>query len=137
MRYLKLLPLFAVALLVAGCFLPWMVIEIKGITITGVDTNGTSFGKPGYFHFVWAGLYLLFFLINKLWATRIALVVGAFNVAWAMRNFFLLPACAGGECPVRKSGMYLMLFSSVLMFVAVLVAAKEPPDKIAESLPYK
>lgn len=130
MRLIKLLPFFTTALLVVSCFLPWMTIESKGITISGLNTVGTTFGKPGYFHFVWAGLYLLFFLINKLWATRIALVVAAFNVAWAMRNFFLLPACAGGECPVRNSGIYLLLFSSFLLFVAILIAAKEPANKL-------
>ena len=48
MRFI--LPLAVVGLLVASCFLPWMTIETKGITITGMDTTGTTYGKPvGFF----------------------------------------------------------------------------------------
>lgn len=120
MRFTKLLPVLAVALLVISCYLPWMTIESKSITITGVDTSGTSFNKPGYFHFVWATLYLLFSFINKVWATRTAMVFAAFNVAWALRNFLLIPACQMGDCPVKNKGLYLLLFASLLMFVVPL-----------------
>lgn len=113
--------LLAVALLVAGCLLPWMTVESKAITITGIDATGTSFGKPGYFHFLWAGLYLLFVVINKVWSIRVALVFAAFNAAWALRNFLLVPACAGGECPVKKAGLYLLVAAAVAMFFAPLV----------------
>ncbi|HVF96591.1 MAG TPA: hypothetical protein VM871_04690 [Flavisolibacter sp.] len=118
MRVNFLFSLVAVALMIAGCLLPWMTVETKGITITGINTAGTSFGKPGYFHFLWAGLYLLLVGINKLWATRIALVFAAFNIAWALRNFLLIPACAGGECPSRNAGLYLLLAASIAMFFA-------------------
>ncbi|QEC56367.1 hypothetical protein [Flavisolibacter ginsenosidimutans] len=124
MRLNVLLSLLVAALLVAACFMPWMTIESKGITITGVDTTGTTFGKPAYFHFFWAGLCLLFVLFNKVWSKRVTLLFAAFNVAWALRNFLLLPACAGGECPVRKLGLYLVLASSVLLFFAPLVERK-------------
>lgn len=121
MRLNLLFSLLAAGLLVVACFLPWMTVESKALTITGVDTTGTLFGKPGYFHFVWAGLYLLFLFINKVWSVRTALVFAAFNLAWTARNFLLLPACAGGECPVRRAGLYLLLFAAVAMFFAPLI----------------
>ena len=128
MRLNLLLSILAVAILVAACFLPWITIESRGITITGIDTTGTAFNKPGYFHFVWAGLYLFFLLFNKVWARRTAVVLAAFNVAWALRNFLLIPACAGGECPVKKAGLYLLLAASLAMFFTPLAeksASKE------------
>lgn len=97
-----------------------MIIESRQLTITGVDTTGTDFGKPGYFHFVWAALYLIFLIINKVWSKRVALGLSAFNVAWALRNFLLIPVCAGGECPVKQVGLYLLLAASILMFVTGL-----------------
>lgn len=119
MRFL--LPLFVVALLVAACFLPWMTVESKGITITGVDTTGTTFGNPAYFHFFWILLYLIFLFINRVWSRRVAMVLAAFNFAWALRNFLIIPLCSPGECPVRRIGLYLLLFSSVALFFAGLL----------------
>jgi hypothetical protein len=119
MRFL--LPLIVVAVLIAACFLPWMTIENRGITITGVDTTGTTFGNPAYFHFFWVGLYLLFLLLGKVWARRAAMGFAAFNFAWAMRNFLIIPACQMGECPVRRVGLYLLLFSSLALFFAGLL----------------
>ena len=118
MRLKFILPLLAVVLLVIGCCLPWMTIETKGLAITGLNTKGTLYGKPGYFHFLWAGLYLGFLLIDKVWAKRVAIGVAAFNVAWAARNFLLIPICQMGECPVRQAGLYLLLLASLAMFVA-------------------
>lgn len=102
--------------------MPWMTIESKNITITGVDTTGTSFGKPAYFHFFWTGLFLIFFLVNRVWSRRTAMVFSAFNLAWAFRNFMLLPACQLGDCPLRRTGLYVLLASAVLLFVTGLLA---------------
>jgi hypothetical protein len=124
MRFLP--SLLVAAALIAGCFLPWITIETKGITITGVDTTGTTFGKPAYFHFFWVGLFLLLLLINKVWSRRAAMVFAAFNFAWAVRNFLLIPACQMGECPVRRTGLYLMIISSFLLIFAGLIAPAKP-----------
>jgi hypothetical protein len=123
------LSLFFILLLLIGCFLPWMTVESKNITITGIDTTGTSFGKPAYFHFVWIVLCLIFLALNKRWSQKAALVFAAFNVAWAVRNFFLIPACQMGDCPVRRIGLYLILISSLLLFGAVLFFPAKPINK--------
>lgn len=124
MRLKLIYPLFAVVLLVIACYLPWMTIESKAATITGIDTTGTSYGRPGYFHFVWAALYMALVFINKVWAKRAAIILAAFNVAWAVRNFLLIPACQMGECPVRKAGLYLLLAASLAMFIAPMFMEK-------------
>ena len=116
-----LLPLFVIGLLVAACYLPWMTIKSRGIAINGVNTTGTTFGNPAYFHFFWIGLYALFLLIGKVWSRRAAMGFAAFNFAWAVRNFLLIPACQMGECPERQIGLYLLLFSSLALFFAGLL----------------
>ena len=126
-----LLSLIAVAILVVSCFLPWMTIESKGLTITGLDTEGTRYGKPAYFHFVWAFIYLVFLLINRVWSKRAAIGVAAFNIAWAFRNFLLLPACQMGDCPVREIGLYLILFVALAMFVTPLIGDKSTEVKVS------
>lgn len=129
MRLKIILSLLAVVLLVVSCFFPWMTIESKSITITGIDTKSTLYGKPAYFHFFWAGLYLVFLLLNKIWSKRAAVVVAAFNIAWAARNFLLIPACQMGECPVRKEGLYLLIVAAVLMFVTILLPEKNAEER--------
>ena len=120
MRYMKWIGLMAVVLLVVSCFTPWVFILSKDITISGVDSTGTNFGRPGYIHFVMAGFFIVFHLIQRVWAKRWNLLVVALNIAWAVRNFIIISACEAGECPEKKSGLWLVLLASVLMLVSAL-----------------
>ena len=105
-------------LLIASCFTPWVFIGYKNITGSGIDATGTNFGKPGYFHFLCAFFFLLFNFIPKIWAKRSNLLVAALNIAWAIRNFFVIAACQGGECPEKKTGLYLVVAASLIMLIA-------------------
>jgi hypothetical protein len=126
MQIIKWLGLAAAIALIVSCFMPWVVIESKDIVVSGVDSTGTNFGKPGYFHLFIAGLYIVFVLVNRLWSKRVNMFLSAFNVAWAVRNFAIVSACYGGECPDKKAGLYLSLIASVVMIVSVLsTGAKE------------
>jgi hypothetical protein len=117
---MKWIGLLAALLLVICCFTPWIVIESKKIVVSGIDAAGTNYGKPGYLHFVLAGLFLIFSFITKVWAKRINLLVVAVNLAWAIRNYFVVTACAAGECPDTQLGLWLMLLSSLLLLLSSL-----------------
>ena len=104
-------------LLIVSCFTPWVFIASRDITISGIDATGTNFGKPGYFHFLCAFFFLLFNFIPKIWAKRSNLLVAALNIAWAIRNFFVIAACQGGECPEKKTGLYLVLVASIIILI--------------------
>jgi hypothetical protein len=54
MRLMKWIGIAAAILLTISCFTPWVVIESKNITISGIDATGTNYGKPGYFHIIMA-----------------------------------------------------------------------------------
>ena len=112
--------ILAVLLQVAAAFLPWVYIESKELALTGLDTTGTNYGKPSYLHILFAAFFLLFTLIPRLWAKRVNLLVVALNLAWALRNFFMVSSCQGGECPVKKAGLFLSLLASVLMLLSAL-----------------
>jgi hypothetical protein len=117
-KKMKWIGVIAAILLIVSCFTPWVIIESKGITVSGIDATGTNYGKPGYFHFIFSFFFLLFTFIQKIWAKRFNLLVVAVNVAWAAKNYFLLTACAGGECPVSQIGLWLMLFASGIMLIS-------------------
>jgi len=126
---MKWIGILAALALIIACFFPWVFIETKNITVTGIESTGTSFGKPGYFHFFLAAFYILFTLIPRVWAKRWNLLIVALNIAWAARNYFIISSCSGGECPEKKAGLYIVLISSIGMLVAALL----PKIKIVEN----
>ena len=118
MRWLSIV---AAIIVLTACFFPWIVIESKNIVVSGVSAEGTSFGKPGYMHFVLAGLFLLFMLLNKTWSQRASVFVAAFNLAWAIRNYIVISSCHGGECPEKQAALYASLIFSILMLLFSLL----------------
>ncbi len=131
--------MLALALLVMACFLPWLRFETKGIVFRGVDemkmmvgitvTKEINWGRPAYFHLFWAAIFLFFLFIKAEWTQWILLVAAAFNIAWTVRNFFLLPACGGGDCPVKEAGLYLLLFAAIGLFASATLDGNASSQK--------
>jgi hypothetical protein len=132
MRYMKWIGLAAAVLIIVSCFTPWVIIESRNISVSGANADGTNFGKPGYFHLLMTVLFLLCTIIQRIWAKRTNLLITALNLGWAIRNYFIISACQGGECPVKKTGIYLMLLASVLMLVAALFPDMKIPEEKRE-----
>ena len=120
MRYIKWLGLAAALLLIITCFIPWVIIPSKNIVVSGTAAIGTNFGKPGYFNLVMVTFFIFFTLVPRVWAKRANLLVVALNLGWAIRNYFILSKCEAGICPEKQVGLYLLLASSLLMFVSAL-----------------
>lgn len=120
MRLTKWIGFAAAIVLAAACFTPWIFIESKNIVVSGVQAEGTNFGKPGYFHFLMIAFFLVFNFTPKVWAKRSNLLVTALNLAWSVRNYFVISTCQMGDCPVKKMAMYLLIPLSLLMLVAAL-----------------
>lgn len=117
MRFKKWIGIFVAVSLVLSCFMPWITIESKNIIVSGVDATGTNFGKPGYFHFVMILLFLVFSFIPQLWGKRMNVFVTGLNFGWAIRNYIIISACSGGDCPEKQAGLYIMFFASLLLLL--------------------
>jgi hypothetical protein len=126
---MKWIGLAAAVLMIVSCFSPWVFIESRNITISGIDATGTNFGKPGYFHLLMTAFFLLCTFIQRLWAKRTNLLITALNIGWAIRNYFIITACMGGDCPVKKAGIYMMLLASTLMMVSALFPDMKLPGE--------
>lgn len=120
MRYMKWIGLLAFLALVVSCFLPWVIINSKNLVVTGIDSAGTNFGKPGYVHFILGLFFVIFHFIPKLWAKRWNLLFVSLNIAWAVRNYLIISMCREGECPEKQAGLWLVIVSSALMLLAAL-----------------
>jgi len=129
MRYTKWIGLAAAIVLIISCFIPWVFIASRNITVSGMDATGTNFGKPGYFHLLMTAFFLFFTLIQKVWAKRCNLLVTALNLGWAARNYFVITLCRAGDCPGKQAGIYLMVLASVLMLVSSLFPDMKLPEQ--------
>jgi len=116
------IPYVAVILLIGSCFFPWVILPRAAGTIGGFQSDIKEMGLPGAMHAILAVLYVLMILVARVGTVRVAFFIAALNLAWAARNFFILSACRGGECPQKLPAIYLMLLASVLMIVAISFA---------------
>ncbi len=103
--------------LVIACFMPWVYIAPANLIISGVDTEGTRFGIPAYLHFILAAVIILFTFIKKIWAKRFNLMFAALNLAWAIKNYIIMSRCEAGECPVKQTGIYLVLIAALTLLI--------------------
>lgn len=109
----------AIALIVA-CFFPW--VSIKGFgTVSGISVPNKA-EKPIIFHLFCVALYLLRFLVNKVWIVYVAIMAAVINIGWAFRNFSFTFNYQG-NFPVAYPAIYVVLISSIVMLVAVLFSS--------------
>jgi hypothetical protein len=47
-------------------------------------------------------------------------LIVALNIAWAIRNYFIISMCREGDCPEKQIGLWLVMLASVLMLIAAL-----------------
>ena len=121
MNWRRIFLLLSAGVLIGTVFFPWIVIESRNITVTGMQATGTTFGKPGLLSLIFATLILLFSFVPRVWAHRICLFAVAFNTGWILRNFILLSGCQGGECPQRQPAFYSYLIAGLSLLIAVLI----------------
>ncbi len=120
MKYSKWIGIFGVVLLYIAAYQPWITVVSKNITITGMNTAGTNFGKPALMNLIVSGISAVFLLYSSVMAKRANIFFCAFNIAWSIRNYVLISMCRGGECPDRKFGLYLLMLSALIIMLASL-----------------
>jgi hypothetical protein len=117
MKYSQIAGIVSAVAVIAICYMPWIYIPSIHVTVTGLYSDGTSFGKPGLLNIAFAVLAIIFFSIPKIWAKRTNVFIVTVNFAWALRNYLLLSTCQSGECPEKKTALYLLVLTSLLMLL--------------------
>ena len=115
-------------LIILTCFLPWSYIPALGVTISGMQTAGTHFGKPGILHIAFCSIAFIMFLIPRIWSKRTNIFVCAINLAWCLKNFMLYSMCSAGDCQQKRYGIYLLLvlcFGIIIMALLPRIPVKE------------
>ena len=117
MRLSKWIGGVAAISLIIACFYPWVIIESKNLIIRGTNAESIRLGKPAFFHFLLLPFFLFFNFLPRIWAKRANLFVVALNMSLALRNYILITACQGGECPVKQTAVYLLIPASVIIML--------------------
>jgi hypothetical protein len=129
MKHSQTIGIIASLLVITLCFFPWSYVVSKQITISGFQTAGTSFGKPGMFNIILCSLMILFFLLPRIWAKRTNMFIAALNLAWSFRNFILVSGCMMGECPEKRPALYgILILSMGIQFMTLLPKIKLPAN---------
>jgi hypothetical protein len=121
MKYTQTIGIIAALVVLLCSFLPWSIVVSEQITISGFDTKGTSFGKPGLFLNFFTIISIILFLIPAIWAKRTNIFIGAIVFSWSIRNYILVSTCLMGECPEKQPALYaLVIASSIVMLMTLL-----------------
>ena len=121
MKYSQTIGIVACLIVLICSYLPWSIVVSEHITISGFDTRGTRFGRPGLFLDFFTVLSLLLFAIPKIWAKRTNIFIGAIVFTWSIRNYILVSTCLMGECPVKQPALYVLVGASLVVMIMTLL----------------
>jgi hypothetical protein len=94
--------------------------------VTGWNAAVPKFGQPGKLFAYIGGLSLLFFVLPVLMVKIFNVFLGAFLVAWSVRNFILLSTCFG-DCPQKQWSLYACIIVSVGILIMTFLPKIEIP----------
>ena len=132
MKYYKLVGISACILLIVSCFLPWTYYGDLDKTFTGFYTEQNIYGKPGKVFIFLAICSAILIIVNKIWAKRTLIFLAALNIGYLIKTYVLFTTCCSTVCPVKLWGLYLLIFSSVMLAVVSVLPNLKLDEKISE-----
>lgn len=121
MKYSQYIGILSALVLIWLCSQTWVIIPQIDIIVTGFQSEGTRFGRPGMIHLWFCGIALLLFALPYTWAKRSNVFFTAINLAWAIRNYIIVSTCFMGECPEKQWALYLLpIFAAVVFLMSLL-----------------
>ena len=117
MKYYKFTGLFACALLIVSCFLPWAFYADLNKSFTGFFSEQNIYGKPGKVFIFMAVCSAILFALDKVWAKRTLIFLSALNLGYLIKTYVLFTTCYSTICPQKEYGLYLLIFSCILLLV--------------------
>ena len=132
MKYYKLIGISACVLLIISSFLPWAYYDDLHKTFTGFYTEQNIYGKPGKVFIFLAVCSAALIVINKIWAKRTLIFLAALNIGYLIKTYVLFTTCYSTVCPVKLFGLYLLIFSSVMLAIVAVLPKLKLEEKVTE-----
>jgi hypothetical protein len=121
MKYSSIIGIIASLLLVFACFLSWTFHPDLEKYLTGFYSEQNIYGKPGKLYVIFAAIAIFLFAVPRVWAKRTNWLIATLLVAYTVKTYFLFTSCYSGICPVKQPGIYLLLGSVAIIFVAAIL----------------
>jgi len=125
MKFAHWLGCISCLLLITAVFQPWIYIPSVNLTISGWHAEGTNFGKPGLVPLVLCSLMAILFLIPKVWAKLVTILLATLQLAWMIRNYILLTTSFIGEVP-DKTWVLQSLIPLSLVIILMSFLSRAP-----------
>jgi hypothetical protein len=121
MKYSTWIGIIAALALTAASFIPWAYYPDINKNFTGFFSEANVYGRPGKTLIFFSIAAILFFLIPKIWAKRVNVLICALALAYCIKSYVLFTTCYSGICPEKKAGIFLILVASALMMISALL----------------
>jgi hypothetical protein len=113
-KYSQIVGIVTAIIVIVLCHFPWSIVVERNIVISGMNTKGTDFGRPGLLNIILSIASILLFSLPKVWAKRTNLFIGTIAFAWSIRNYILVTTCYLGECPQKQPALFALVFFSFM-----------------------
>lgn len=120
MKNYKLIGWLACILLMISSFIPLTYYADLNKNFTGFFSEKNMYGKPGIFFVFIAVVSAILIYLDKIWAKRTHIFLGALNLGYLIKTYILFTSCYNAYCPEKKFGIYLLVISCVLLFIVSL-----------------
>ena len=131
MKYSQWIGVTASLLLIIACFIPWTYYPDLQKNFTGFFSEMNRYGRPGKVLVFLGVIALILFLVPRIWAKRVNMLLGAVTLAFSLKSYILFVSCYRGICPDKKAGIYLILIAPVVMVLSSVltdIKLKEKAD---------
>lgn len=118
MKYSNYIGVLAAIVMIIACFLPWAYYPDLSKSFTGFFSEQNRYGKPGKALVFFAVFTIVLFMMPRVWAKRLNMVMAALALAFSVRCFMLFSTCYRGICPEKETGIYLIVIASIVMIIA-------------------
>src|ERR1700748_876984 len=101
MKFSTLIGILASLVLIAGCYAPWAYYPDIDQTFTGFYSAQNYYGHPGKALVVLSILCMLCFIIPRIWAKRVNLLLTVITFSFGIKSYLLFTSCYRGTCPEK------------------------------------
>lgn len=120
MKYYKYLVVIASIGVIVSSFMPWTYYPDIDDTFTGFYSKDNLLGNPGYILCFFAVTSIIAAFVNKTIVKHVGLGLAAVNIAYVIKVYVSYTGCYLGTCPVKLTGIYLLILFSVVLLIAAL-----------------
>ena len=121
MKYSSIIGILACIGIIISCFIPWTYHPDLSQYFNGFYSEQNIYGRPGKLLVIFAAICILLFAIPRVWAKRTNWLMATLLVAYTIKTYFLFTSCYNGICPVKEAGMYLLLITVSVTFIAAML----------------